>query len=231
MGGVTTEAEHRPNKQRRLVGWWVLIGALTLLNFSARFSSEDKSSDTDNVLYRYDAAVFGFFFYALVLGVVLILASGFDPRESLGLRRPRSWGSAVGIALGSFVALLLVAAALEPVFGAGKAQGLDPTGWIPEKAPALLLNALVVAVFGPIVEELLFRGVGFFLLLPLGQWAAILITAIAFSLTHGIAQGIPIFFIIGVGLALIRSRTDSVYPSMILHICFNGFGVIAGVFT
>jgi uncharacterized protein len=229
MGGMS--AAGRPDVQRRLVGWWVLIGALTLLNFSARFSSEDSSSNRDNVLYRYDAAVFGFLFYTLILAIVLVLASGFDPREALGLRRPRSWGSAVGVALGSFVALIVVAAALEPVFGAGKAQGLDPTGWIPEKAPALLLNALVVAVFGPIVEELLFRGIGFFLLLPFGQVAAIVITAITFALTHGIAQGLPIFFIIGVGLALIRARTESVYPSMLLHICFNGFGVIAGVFT
>jgi membrane protease YdiL (CAAX protease family) len=229
MGGMS--AESRDRMQRRLLGWWVLIGALTLLNFSARFSSDDSSSDTDNVLYRYDAAAFGFLFYALILGIVLVLASGFDPHESLGLRRPRSWGSAVGIALGSFVILIVVAAALEPVFGAGKAQGLDPTGWIPEKAPALFLNAIVVAVFGPIVEELLFRGVGFFLLLPFGQTAAIVITAITFALTHGLAQGLPIFFIIGVGLALIRARTGSVYPSMLLHICFNGFGVIAGVFT
>lgn len=229
MGSVTTES--RARMQRRLVGWWVLIGALTLLNFSARFSEDDSSSNTDNVLYRYDAAVFGFLFYALILGVVLVLASGFDPREALGLRRPRSWGSAVGIAFGSFVALLIVAAALEPVFGAGKAQGLDPTGWIPEKAPALFLNAIVVAIFGPIVEELLFRGIGFFLLLQFGSIAAIVVTAISFALTHGIAQGIPIFFIIGVGLALIRSRSASIYPAMILHICFNAFGIITGVFT
>ncbi len=175
--------------------------------------------------------MFGALFYSLILGVVLVLASGFDHREALGLRRPRSWGTAVGVALGSFVALVIVAAALEPVFGAGEAQGLDPTGWIPDKAPALFLNALVVAVYGPIVEELLFRGIGFFLLLQFGSIAAVLVTAVAFALTHGIAQGIPIFFIIGVGLALLRSRTGSIYPAMILHICFNGFGVIAGVFN
>jgi membrane protease YdiL (CAAX protease family) len=228
VGGVTDETAR---KQRRLVGWWVLIGLLTLLNFSSRFTEDDSARETENVLYRYDAAVFGALFYSLILGVVLVLASGFDRREALGLRRPTSWGVAVGVALGSFVALVIVAAALEPVFGAGEAQGLDPTGWIPAKAPALVLNALVVAVFGPIVEELLFRGIGFFLLLQFGSIAAVLVTAIAFALTHGIAQGIPIFFIIGVGLALLRSRTGSIYPPMILHICFNGFGVIAGVFN
>jgi membrane protease YdiL (CAAX protease family) len=218
-------------RQRRLIGWWVLVGLLTLLNFSSRFASDDSSQQTDNVLYRYDAAVFGALFYTLILGVVLVLGSGFDPREAFGFRRPRSWGTAVGVALGSFVALVIVAAALEPVFGAGEAQGLDPSGWIPEKWPAFVLNALVVAVFGPIVEEMLFRGIGFFLLLQFGSIAAILVTAVAFALTHGIAQGIPIFFIIGVGLALLRSRTDSIYPAMMLHICFNSFGVIAGVFN
>jgi membrane protease YdiL (CAAX protease family) len=231
MGGVAEAAARGPSKERRLVGWSVLVGALALLNFSARFTSDDGGSKSDNVLYRYDAAVFGFLFYALILGVVLVLASGFDPREALGFKRPRSWAAAAGIAFGSFVALLVVAAALEPVFGAGKAQGLDPTGWIPEKWPAFALNAIVVALFGPIVEELLFRGIGFFLLLGFGEWVAIVVTAVAFSLTHGIAQGLPIFFIIGVGLALLRSRTASIYPSMMLHICFNGFGVIAGLFN
>jgi membrane protease YdiL (CAAX protease family) len=225
-------SEADPKVQRRLVGWWVLIGALALLNFSARFSEDESTRNAaDNVLYRYDAAVFGFLFYTLILGIVLVLASGFDPRETFALRRPASWTTAAGVALGSFVALVIVAAALEPVFGAGEAQGLDPSGWIPEKAPALVLNALVVALFGPIVEELLFRGIGFFLLLQFGTVAAVVVTAIAFALTHGIAQGIPVFFIIGVGLALIRSRTGSIYPAMILHICFNGFGVIAGLFN
>jgi membrane protease YdiL (CAAX protease family) len=82
---------------------------------------------------------------------------------------------------------------------------------------------------GPVVEELTFRGIGFFLLAQFGQVAAILVTAVAFALTHGILQGLPVFFIIGVALAFVRSRTDSIYPSIVMHAAFNTIGVIGGV--
>ena len=59
---------------------------LTLLNFSAHFSEEDSSSSTDNVLYRYDAAVFGFLFYALVLGVVTLRRRSAVPRLAEDMR-------------------------------------------------------------------------------------------------------------------------------------------------
>lgn len=214
--------------QRRLTAWWVLIGLLTLLNFSAYFADGDTPND---VLYRYESAIFGFLFYMVILGVVLFIASGLDRREAFALRRPRSWGVAVGLAVLLVFAMLIVAAALEPVLHAGEAQGLDPTGWEPDRALALLLNTIVVALVGPIVEELTFRGIGFFLLAQFGQVAAIIVTAIAFALTHGILEGLPIFFIIGTALAIVRARTNSIYPAILMHAGFNGIGVIAGVFN
>jgi membrane protease YdiL (CAAX protease family) len=40
-----------------------------------------------------------------------------------------------------------------------------------------------------------------------------------------------VFFIIGAGLALMRSRTKSIYPPMLMHAGFNGIGVIGGLFN
>jgi membrane protease YdiL (CAAX protease family) len=223
MGGM-----NQRGMQRRLTAWWVLIGVLTLLNFSAYFSDGDTPND---VLYRYEAAIFGFLFYMLILGVVLFIGAGLDRREAFALRRPRSWGAALGLAVILVFTMLVVAAALEPVLHAGEAQGLDPPGWDASRAPALVLNAIVVAVVGPIVEELTFRGIGFFLLAQFGQVAAVLVTAVAFALTHGILEGLPVFFIIGVALAFIRARTDSIYPPIVMHAGFNAIGVIAGIFN
>src|SRR4029453_5312300 len=112
--------------QRRLTAWWVLIGVLTLLNFSAYFSDGDTPND---VLYRDEAAIVGFFFYMLILGVILLSGWGLEGRETFALRRPRSWGVALGLAVLLVFAMLIVAAALEPVLHAGEAQGLDPPGW------------------------------------------------------------------------------------------------------
>ena len=83
-------------------------------------SDEEPARD---VLYRYDAAVFGALFYLLILGIVLVIASGLDPREAFALRRPTSWGLAAGLAVGLLVTLLIVSAVLEPLLGAGEEQG------------------------------------------------------------------------------------------------------------
>jgi membrane protease YdiL (CAAX protease family) len=227
VGGVSARAME-PNSQRRLLGWWALVGTLSVLGFAANASDGEPVRDA---LYHYETAIIGFFFYMVILGLTLVIASGFDPRQAFALRRPTSWGTAIGLALGLLVVLFAVAAALEPVFGAGEEQGLDPTGWDPDRAPAFVLNFLLTAGIAPVVEELLFRGIGFFLLAQFGQIGAIGVTAIAFALTHGIAAGIPVFFIIGVGLGFMRSRTKSIYPSVLMHAGFNGIGVIAGLFN
>lgn len=214
--------------QRRLLGWWALVGVLSVLGFAAQASESEPVRDA---LYRYETAIVGAFFYLLVLAVILVIASGFDRREAFALRRPTSWRTAILLSIGLLVVLLAVAAALEPIFGAGEEQGLDPTGWDPDRAGALALNFVLTAMVAPIVEELMFRGIGFFLLEQFGQAAAIVVTAIAFALTHGIVEGIPVFFVIGVGLAFMRSRTKSIYPPVLMHAGFNGIGVIAGVFS
>ena len=222
------EPRSEPNIQRRLIGWWALVGILSVLGFAA---SAAESEPVRDALYRYETAIVGAFFYLLVLAVILVIARGFDRTEAFALRRPTSWRTAILLSFGLLVVLLAVAAALEPIFGAGEEQGLDPTGWDPDRAPALALNFVLTAMVAPIVEELMFRGIGFFLLEQFGQAAAIVVTAIAFALTHGIVEGIPVFFIIGVGLALMRSRTKSIYPPILMHAGFNGIGVIAGLFN
>jgi membrane protease YdiL (CAAX protease family) len=227
MGSVN-EQRPGPNLQRKLIGWWALVGTLSLLAFAASSSSSEPVQDA---LYRYETAILGLVFYGIVFAVILLIAAGLDRREAFALRRPTSWSRAIWISLGLLVALLVVAAALEPVFGAGEEQGLDPTGWDPDRAPAFALNFVLTALIAPIVEELMFRGIGFFLLEQFGQLAAIVVTAIAFSLTHGIVQGIPVFFVIGVGLAFMRSRTKSIYPPILMHAGFNGIGVIGGLFN
>jgi uncharacterized protein len=212
--------------QRKLIAWWALVGALSVLGFAAQASEEEPAKD---VLYRYSTFVFGSFFYLLVLGICLLIAVGLNRREAFALRRPTSWALAAGLAVGLLVSLLIVASVLEQVLGAGEEQGLDPTGWDSDRAPAFVLNAIVTAVLGPIVEEALFRGIGFYLLAQFGQVAAVVVTAIAFALTHGILVGLPIFFIIGVGLGFMRSRTGSLYPPVLLHMGFNGIALIGGL--
>ena len=86
-----------------------------------------------------------------------------------------------------------------------------------------------VSEMNDLAEELTFRGLGYYLLSQFGAWAAIVITALTFALAHGLLVGIPVFFVIGAGLALLRYSTDSLYPPILVHMAFNGLQMVIGV--
>ncbi|HSC51955.1 MAG TPA: CPBP family intramembrane glutamic endopeptidase [Gaiellaceae bacterium] len=212
----------RPGK---LVGWLSLVGALAALNYASRFSSGKPPADS---LYRYDTAISGIVFYAITFGIVLAIARGLSKAE-LGVRAPDSWPRALGLTLSVLVGLLIAEALLESVLHGAREQGLEPAHWEPSKAPQFALNAIVVVVAAPIVEELTFRGLGFRLLLPLGALVAVVGTAVAFAADHGLVEGFPALLLFGLGVALVRLRTGSIYPGMLLHACFNAFALAAAV--
>ena len=59
--------------------------------------------------------------------------------------------------------------------------------------------------------------------------AAILVTGIAFGLSHGLLVALPVLSLFGVILAALRWRTASLYPPIILHAVFNAAALIAAV--
>ena len=167
--------------------------------------------------------------YALILGIMLLIARGLSKQWAFALRRPPSWPAALGLGAAILVAIYVISAALNPLLHPGKEQGLTPSGWQPAHAGAYAANFIVVAVVAPIVEEMTFRGIGYTLLVRFGTWPAILLTGLAFGLAHGLVDGLPLLVLFGCMLAWLRSYTDSVYPGMVVHGTFNAIALIAAV--
>ena len=209
----------------KLVGWLSLVGALAALNYASRFTEGKPPAD---FLYRYSNAISGFVFYAITFGIVLLIARGLT-RAELGVRAPDSWPRALGLTLTVLVVLLVAESVLESLLHGAREQGLEPSHWEPSKAPQFFLNAAVVVIAAPIVEEFTFRGLGFRLLAPLGTAVAVVGTAVAFAADHGLVEGFPALFLFGIGVALVRLRTGSIYPGMMLHASFNAFALAAAV--
>ena len=211
----------------RLIGWSILVGFLALLSYAANFLSD--SDPPDDALYRWSTAIGGVIEYAIILGIVLLVARGIAP-ATLGLVRPRSWKQAAqktGLAL---VAIWIIGAALNIFLEAGEEQGLVPPDWEPDRAAPFAANFVVVALVAPVVEELTYRGIGFAAVRDaFGAGAAIAVTALAFGLAHGLVVGLPVLTIFGAILAWLRLRTDSLYPPIALHAVFNGAALIAAV--
>ena len=191
---------------------------LALLAYAGRASEGKPEPDA---LYHYGVAISGLVLEGILLAAVLLIARGMDRRE-LGLRAPRSWVTALGLALGLLIVLVIVEQALESVLHATEEQGLEPTRWDSSRAVPFAANAAVIVLAAPFVEELTFRGLGFAVLRPYGAFAAVAGSAAAFAAGHGLIEGFPALFIFGVAIAVLRLRTQSVFPGMLFHACFNG---------
>jgi membrane protease YdiL (CAAX protease family) len=213
---------------KKLVAWAALVATLAAIAFAGRFFG---GSVPKNAVYRYSLAGNELFLFGIVLLVILLIARGVSQREAFALRRPSSWGRALGLAAGVWIGVAVLGSLLAPYLHAAREQGLTPTGWEPAHAGAFVASFAALALLGPIVEELTFRGLGFRLLQRYGETAAILISGVAFGIWHGLVYALPILAAFGMGLGYLRSRTRSVFPGMILHACFNAVALVLSVTT
>ena len=111
---------------------------------------------------------------------------------------------------------------------AGDEQNLTPEGWDSSRAGAYALSFVAVVFAAPITEELLYRGVGLSLLLErTAAPVAVGVTALLFGLGHGLVLSLAAFVWFGIVVALVRLRTDSIYPAIVVHCMFNAIGMIA----
>jgi membrane protease YdiL (CAAX protease family) len=210
----------------RLVAWAVLVTVLAALSYAA--SLADSGDTPDDLLYRWSSAIGGLVQYAIILAVVLAIARGIAP-ATLGLARPR-WRQAVARIAVALVTIWVVGAVLNLFLQAGKEQGLVPKEWDPGKAAPFVANFIVVACVAPVVEELTYRGLGFAAVRDtFGNGAAVVVTAVAFGLAHGLVVALPVLTIFGLILAWLRLTTGSIYPTIALHALFNGVALIAAV--
>ena len=56
---------------------------------------------------------------------------------------------------------------------------------------------------------------------------AVGVTALLFGLGHGLVLSLAAFIWFGIVIALVRLRTDSIYPAFVVHCAFNAIGMIA----
>lgn len=215
----------------RLWGWLAVVGGIAALNFASRFAGDEDAGEGE-ALYEYSTAVGGAVFYVILLGVVLLLVRGLDRREVLALRRPASWGSALLATVAALVAIWVANAVLTLVFDlrAGEEQGIVPDHWEPDRAGAYAANFLVIALFGPTIEELTYRGFGQWAIAGVaGAAAGIVVPALLFGLAHGLVEGLAALSIFGLAAGWLRLRTGSLYPAVVLHMLFNGLALILAV--
>lgn len=209
--------------------FFLAVQLLAGILYAAVASLSPGGADAENILAGTETAVL--LSYLLTAAAVLLW---FRLRhrplgEAVGLRRCSGWTAAfcAFCAVGLFVVVQLALTLLPAAWMTGYNDHMErllSNGLIP---------ALSIAVAAPLTEELMFRGV----IQPrleraMPVWAAVVVQAVLFGVTHGTPIQMVYAFLLGLVFGFLRSRTGSILPGFAAHAAFNAMndplGLISG---
>lgn len=117
----------------------------------------------------------------------------------------------------------MVGSAIE-TFVFGIEPGSQNTSDIVSIAKGAPIAILAIVIFGPILEEFVFRRVIFGSLVQTTNfWVAAIVSAIFFALIHFDFAHILLYTICGLIFAFLYHQTKRIWTSIIAHILLNGF--------
>lgn len=192
-----------------------------------------SGDEVDDISLRLLAVLQATLWVGMVGAVALVVVRrGGTLVEDLGLR-VRGLDVPLGLALGVACQLILVPVVSAPwvrILGEDTDAISEPACRLAEKADdgiGVVLLALITVVGAPVVEELFFRG---FLqraaIARLGRPAGLVVTAVAFGLTHFQLLQLPALIFFGLVLGLLADRTGRLGPSILTHMAFNATTVV-----
>lgn len=86
---------------------------------------------------------------------------------------------------------------------------------------SLVLATFFIAVFSPLGEELLYRGIVTNALLRYGSFVGVVGSTVIFALMHGINFIFPAAVVAGLATGEIFRRSGSIWPGLVVHFVFN----------
>lgn len=92
-----------------------------------------------------------------------------------------------------------------------------------------IVNIIAVSVIPPLVEEFLFRGIVLGKLRIFGDAFALFLSSALFAIMHGNIVQIPFAFIVGLALAFLTIKTNSLLPAIVVHFIVNFRSVIISI--
>ncbi len=93
--------------------------------------------------------------------------------------------------------------------------------------PAMLAMLVMAGVIAPFGEELAFRGLLFpWLGARLGVPAGAVLSALCFAALHGVVILIPALTVVGIALAVLYQRCQSLWPVILAHGAFNSIMIV-----
>ncbi len=86
---------------------------------------------------------------------------------------------------------------------------------------AVILQVAYVVLFGPLAEEIIYRGIILTLLKPYGKFMAVFFSSLIFGVMHGNIAQAGSAFASGMVFGIIAIQCNSIVPTIIIHIINN----------
>ncbi len=214
-------------KLRRFAPWLALAllvlmgGDLVLVYVEGFFGIHGLADMTPRALVTIAAARYAAELCLALFGVYAILQA---PLATIGLRLPKVRGLALGVAIG--LAAAFIVPWLEHEMRLQRSYNLQYEFYIMSHATGLIAAAsiFVYLIVGPIVEEIVFRGIVLGGLVELTNGVvAVVVSALIFAEMHafgGVAQ-MTAAFTVGLLFGWLYLRTRSIVPSAVAHIIYD----------
>ena len=164
----------------------------------------------------------GYLAYAIPLVIFVFFVRSSEEERHFARLLPRAgdWGLVVPVAAPAVAGVMLLAFLTSFLFSLiGKGGGVEIDEPMLE---ALFTRALLPAV----LEELLFRYVPLTLIAPHSKKSALVISSLLFALAHCTLLQIPYAFFAGMIYMWVALMTDSILPSILLHLTNNVIAVV-----
>ncbi len=157
---------------------------------------------------------------ALVIGGWMI-GSWSRIRDALGAPFPILWSFAA-VGMGCFTVPIAMLLSLPIEYLTDFAEEPDIIAPLLDAGFDWRFVVLIIAVCAGVFEELAFRGIIFGALRSvLHEREVILVTALMFMVLHLDPTDFPYLLFLGLVLGVVRSKSKSLYPCMILHFTHN----------
>jgi membrane protease YdiL (CAAX protease family) len=247
--GTPSDSNDQPTWSFRdtMVGVLLTLVPWLVIAWSSALASSSQQAPTKPLTRTSDVinAILTFILQSVLEGVFLIAPlwfAVFKPRRvararglpepgirsglaALGFRAFNLWKALAGLALG-VCAIFFASYLYEAITQALHIPAQTNVDVIQTSANAhpwttlaILLSAVTVA---PFCEETFFRGFFFQgLRLRINVWVAVVLSAIVFGFAHGDLGSLALLIVIGLLLAILRWKTRSIWPGMVLHALNN----------
>lgn len=209
----------------------LLLGVLSngiSFGFSALLTAIQKS--TGSLPVSYDMATFLIAYLpclatdiiVILLGILLLKPSFSNGIFSKPQKGPKfiflSFLGCLGAVNAATLVFLLYYQLINLLGGSFSAPEIS---LLAEDPLAMTFLLLYLCVLGPILEEILFRGMILKSLEPFGKLSAIIVSSIFFAMFHMNLVQLPTPLFMGLILGFVTIETHSIYPAILFHILNN----------